>query len=75
MEERQKDKIIREFGRNLYKIRKSKKLSLRKLAAEADMEHKHIEHIEKGEINPTLTTIAALAEALGVDPCALLSPK
>lgn len=72
MEGRQKEKIVRDFGRNLKKIRLSKKLSLRKLAIEADMEHKHIEQIEKGAINLTLTTIHALANALNVAPSELL---
>lgn len=72
MEGRQKEKIIRVFGRNLKRARQSKKLSLRKLAAEADMEHKHIERIEKGVVNPTLTTIMVLAAALEMDPRDLL---
>lgn len=72
MEGRQKEKIIRGFGRNLKKARLSKKLSLRKLGVEADMEHKHIEQIEKGHVNPTLTTIMVLAAALEMDPRDLL---
>ena len=66
-------KIISGFGKNLKKIRLSKKLSIRKLALEADMDFSTIHRIEKGESNPTLTTIVILSEALGVDRADLLS--
>lgn len=72
MEGPQKEKIIREFGSNLKKIRKAKGLSLRELAIEADMEHKHIEKIEKGITAPTIPTLYALAAALQIDPRDLL---
>lgn len=39
----------------------------RALALEADMEHKHLRRIEAGDVNPTMTTIIALAEALGIE--------
>lgn len=68
-------KIIKTFGNNLKTIRLKKKLSLRKLADAADMDFGNIRRIEKGMINPTLTTIMALAEALGVDPCQLINGK
>jgi transcriptional regulator with XRE-family HTH domain len=74
MEAAQKRRLTREFGKRLKKIRLEKKLSQRALAAEADMEHKHIQRIEAGEINPTMTTIVILADALGVDPGDLMKP-
>jgi transcriptional regulator with XRE-family HTH domain len=66
------EKILKEFGNKLKKIRLSKKLSLRNLAHEADMDWSGINRIEKGISNPTLTTIMALAEALQIDPRDLL---
>jgi transcriptional regulator with XRE-family HTH domain len=68
-------KIIKDFGKNLKDIRKIKKLSIRKLADMADVDFSQVHRIEKGESNPTLTTIIVLAEALKVDPCSLLSKK
>jgi transcriptional regulator with XRE-family HTH domain len=68
-------KIIKDFGKNLKTIRKGKKLSIRKLADIADVDFSQVHRIEKGESNPTLTTIIVLAEALQIDPCILLSKK
>ena len=68
-------KIIKDFGKNLKTIRKAKKLSTRKLADIADVDFSQVHRIEKGESNPTLTTIIVLAEALEVDPCLLISKK
>jgi transcriptional regulator with XRE-family HTH domain len=64
--------IITEFGLRLKNIRKSKKLSLRGFAAIADMDFAQIDKMEKGETNPTLTTLLRLAEALQVDPAELI---
>jgi transcriptional regulator with XRE-family HTH domain len=61
--------IKKEFGEKLRKLRKAKKLSMRKLALFADIDHSQVRKIEKGEISPTVPTIYSLAEALGVTPC------
>jgi transcriptional regulator with XRE-family HTH domain len=66
-------KVLRAFGNNLKKIRLSKKLSIRKLALEAEIDYSHLNEIEKGRTNPTLTTILVLAAALEIDPCQLLT--
>lgn len=68
MIDRRKQKILKDFGRNLKRIRQSCGLSLRELAAAAGLEHAQIGRIELGEVNPTVTTIIDIAEALGVDP-------
>lgn len=65
-------KLLKQFGNNLKSIRKSKKLSIRKLALEADIDYTGLFKIEAGLTNPTYTTIIALAQALQVDPSALL---
>lgn len=64
--------IIKNFGRKLEKIRNEKNLSLRDLAHLADVDHSSIHRIEKGEANPMLTMIVALAEGLSIDPRELL---
>lgn len=74
MLDRQDEKIMAVFGKNLKKTRLEKGWSLRQLAHEADMSHFNIHEIEKGIVNPSLTTIMGLARALEVDPGALM-PK
>jgi transcriptional regulator with XRE-family HTH domain len=65
-------KVLSAFGKNLKKARLAKKLSIRGLADLADIDFSNLHLIEKGESNPTLTTIMVLAEALEIDPCRLL---
>lgn len=67
------DKVLKEFGSHLQQLRKEKELSIRKLADIADMDFSYLHRIEKGESNPTLTTLLALAEALEIDICELVS--
>ena len=47
-------------------------LSIRKFAALADLDHAMVDRYERGLVNPTLTTIAKLADALGAEPHELL---
>ncbi len=68
-------KILKEFGKNLQKLRKEKKLSIRGLANLADVDFSTVRRVENGESNPTLTTILAFAEALEVEPSHLLKYK
>lgn len=67
-----KKKLLKEFGNNLKTIRLKKGLSLRQLAATAELEHPQIVKMEAGRANPTLTTVLFLAEALAIDPRDLL---
>ena len=60
------EKILKKFGRHLEKIRKEKKLSLRKLADNADVDFSQIHRIEKGITNPSLTMLLALSEGLSI---------
>ena len=66
------DKILKKFGKRLNTIRKSRNLSLRRLADIADVDFSQIHRIEKGESNPTLTMLLALSEALDVSLAQLL---
>jgi transcriptional regulator with XRE-family HTH domain len=54
------------FGEKLRSLRISKNYTLEQLAIEADMEISQVHRIEKGKINPTLTTLNALAKGLGI---------
>jgi transcriptional regulator with XRE-family HTH domain len=72
MDQRQDEKIIKDFGENLKKIRTDKGLSIRALADIADLNFGNIGDIELGKVNPTLTTIVTLASALGIDRAELM---
>lgn len=61
------EKFIKAFGKNLRKLRTSKGVSQESLAYEADIPINQVGRIERGEINTTLVTIKALAEALDVE--------
>ena len=73
MDRSRNEKILKRFGKHLEKIRLEKKFSLRKLADEADVDFSQIHRIEKGQTNPSLTMLLALAEALGVSTNELLN--
>jgi transcriptional regulator with XRE-family HTH domain len=60
-----KDSLIR-FGRHLQTIRKSKKLSFRKLAAKCNIDHADIVRYEKGEINLSFNTLMELSQGLEI---------
>jgi transcriptional regulator with XRE-family HTH domain len=68
-------KILIAFGNNLKRHRKAKGYSLRQFAALADIDHAMVDRYERGVTNPSLTTIAKLAEALEIDSCDLIAPK
>jgi len=61
----QNDHLIK-FGHHLQTLRKSKNLSLRKLAAKCNIEHADITRYEKGEINMTFMSLFELAKGLEV---------
>lgn len=63
---------FRKFGNNLKKMRLQKKLSIRGLADLAEINYPNLQRIESGKNDPRLSTILALAEALGVDPRELI---
>jgi transcriptional regulator with XRE-family HTH domain len=59
-------KLLVLFGLHIRQLRKNQKLSLEELANEADMEISQVFRIEKGLINPTLSTLNSLAKALNL---------
>lgn len=61
------EKILKEFGKHLQKLRKEKGLSTRQFAYEADISHSSVGRLEAGLTNPTLTMLIKLTAALGVD--------
>jgi transcriptional regulator with XRE-family HTH domain len=75
MDSTREEKIIKDFGKRLKKARTDKKLSVRALADIADMDFGNISEIENGKVNPSLTSIVLLAEALELDPSELFPTK
>jgi transcriptional regulator with XRE-family HTH domain len=61
------EKFLKEFGKNLQKLREAKSLSTRQFAYEAEISHSSVGRLEAGLSNPTLTTLIKIAEALEVD--------
>ena len=54
------------FGQSLKRIRTKKVISQNKIARILGIDRAFISNIENGKTNPTLTTIAKLAKAIGV---------
>lgn len=63
------------FGAYIRKLRKAKDFTMKDLAFAADIELSQIHRIEKGKINPTLTTILLLSDALELAPSRLFEFK
>jgi transcriptional regulator with XRE-family HTH domain len=63
-----------EAGRNLRRLRTAAGLSLADLAAAAEVSKTTLHGLEQGDGNPTLSTLWALATALGVSLGELLEP-
>ncbi|MBL7702417.1 MAG: helix-turn-helix transcriptional regulator [Ferruginibacter sp.] len=59
-------KVLIAFGNNLRKLRQAKKLSMEELSYEVDVDLSQIYRIEKGLVNPTLSTLNAIAKALEI---------
>lgn len=62
------EEFIKKFGLNLRKIREAKKISQENVAYEAGIPVNQVGRIERGEINTSISTLNALAKALGVSP-------
>ncbi len=64
--------MARQMGRRLRKLRIAKKLSQATLAKRANLSREYVNKIEAGRYDPPLSTINALAKALGVPVTELL---
>lgn len=67
--------IIAVFAANLRRVRKRRGFSQEALAARSGLHRTYIGSAERGERNISLRNIERLAEALGVSPTDLLTPK
>ena len=60
------EKLLKDFGLHLKKLRQKRGFSQETLAFEADIPISQIGRIERGEVNTTLITLDLLAKALKV---------
>ncbi len=56
------------FPATLKRLREAKEWTVRDLAEHAGLSHGTVSHLETGRYEPKLSTLAALAKALGVGP-------
>lgn len=66
---------LRRFGRQIRIFRKQKMLSREELGNKTGLAAKDIEELEAGELDPALSTILLMAEALDISPEMLLTPS
>lgn len=59
-------RLIKEFGAHVKNLRIKRGLSQENLANDADIPINQIGRIERGEINPSLSTINSIAKALDI---------
>lgn len=67
------ENALHKLGRRLSRLREERQLTIPALATLTGLDPRHIAAIEAGEIDLQITTILALARALGVKPDQLLS--
>lgn len=62
-------------GRNVRRLRQERGVNLSDLAASAGISLAMLSRLEKGDVSPSLETLAALAEALGTSVASLLKDE
>jgi len=62
-------------GARLKQLRRARRLTQEQLAERAGLSYKFVGQVERGEGNPTLTTLEALSAALGVGADDLLASE
>jgi len=63
---RDKD-FLKRFGENLRKLREQKGMSQEELYFRANLSKNQVGNIERGEVNTTISTANAIAQALEID--------
>jgi transcriptional regulator with XRE-family HTH domain len=61
------NKLLKDFGDHLRKIRIEQRLSQEQLSEKSGLHRTYLGGLERGERNPTLTTLNKIAQALNVD--------
>lgn len=73
--ERRAAEVTATLGPRIRALRLARKLSLRAVAAEAQVSASLLSQIERGEASPSLLSLVAIADALGVRPGVLLDER
>ena len=61
------NKLLKEFGKNLRKIRNDKGITQEELAFKIELEISQISRIERGLLNSSISTAYEIANALEID--------
>ena len=64
--------VVQLLGANVRRYRKLKGMTQEQLALEVGMERSYISDLERGTRNPSVRALGRLAEALDIQPSALL---
>ena len=67
--------LVKAVGKRIREIREAKKLSQEDLANEADIPLSQVGRIERGEINPTISSLFTISQALETELKNLLDIK
>lgn len=67
-----RDTSSKRLGKNLKKLRLKMKMSQGDISRKLGVDRAYISSIENGRMNPTLTTLEKLAEAIGINSSELL---
>lgn len=71
---READARMRLFGDRVRALRRSRRLTIGKLAALTEIDKSYLGEIERGRRNPTILYLLRIADALEVRPGVLLDP-
>jgi transcriptional regulator with XRE-family HTH domain len=66
------ENAIKEFGKKVRELRIKKGLTIEEFANDADLHVNQVARIERGETNPTISSIFLIAQKLGVHPIKLI---
>jgi transcriptional regulator with XRE-family HTH domain len=67
--------VALQVGKNVRRLRQERGVTLSELAASAGISLAMLSRLEKGDVSPSLETLAALAEALGTGAASLLKDE
>lgn len=67
--------VVKLLGLNVRDLRRQQQLSQEELAHRAEMDRSYISDLERGTRNPSVKALGRIAEALGVSPHVLLTPR
>jgi transcriptional regulator with XRE-family HTH domain len=64
--------VVKLLGENVRRYRKQAGMSQEELSLQTDMKRSYVSDLERGTRNPSVRALGRLAEALNVEPMALL---